>query len=140
MDGDLPMVKSLKGVKLAPRQHVKARAPRKVVLKPAPTTPANYIRQWREYRGIDSQAELARRTGLTRPTITRLERNNQGYRQRYLELIAAALDCTPAQLIGTDPNNVPAFVQIWKDIPREQHEHALELLRVLVPKTPSNKA
>ena len=65
--------------------------------------PGHYIRAWRLYRGLLTQAELAAKVGLTSQSISRLESGRMKYRQEILERIAEALDCTPADLIGRDP-------------------------------------
>jgi transcriptional regulator with XRE-family HTH domain len=72
--------------------------------------PAHYIRSWRLYRGLKTQAELAEKVGLTSQSISRLESGRMGYRQDILEKIAEALNCTPADLLGRDPATMPYAV------------------------------
>jgi transcriptional regulator with XRE-family HTH domain len=62
-----------------------------------------FIREWRVYRGMETQKELAEKTGLPRPTITRLENGVLPYRKFTLETIAAALDCTRGDLLDRNP-------------------------------------
>jgi DNA-binding Xre family transcriptional regulator len=70
------------------------------------SSPGHFIRAWRLYRGADTQAELAAKVGLTSQSISRLESGRMKYRQEILERIAQALDCTPADLLGRDPNTM----------------------------------
>ena len=73
----------------------------------------NCIAKWREYRGIESQSELAKLSGITRATVCRLENGTLPWRQWLLERLAAVLQCEPAQLITTNPKiNPPARMSL----------------------------
>lgn len=98
--------------------------------------PANYIRAWREFRGITSQGQMALKAGMTRPTISRLESGAMPYRQKALEQLARVLECTPSDLIGSDPNAMGAIFQIYERIPESLRPQALSALVALVPKKP----
>lgn len=72
-------------------------------------TSVNYVRAWREDRGL-TQAALARKVGVHRSTIKRLE-DGRPYNQRLLEQVAAALGCRPGDLISRQPTRAK---DIWK--------------------------
>ncbi len=55
----------------------------------------NEIRKLRKQRGLSS-TELAQRTGLSQPQVSRLENGKQGFRSETLARISKALDVTPA--------------------------------------------
>ena len=54
----------------------------------------NRIREERSRAGIDSQAELGRRTGICRTTLCALENNRKGLTIHNAMRIKAALGCT----------------------------------------------
>lgn len=59
----------------------------------------NNIKDIREAQGL-SQAELARRIGVTPATVSRLESGARKLSQDYLQMIARTLNCDPGDLIG----------------------------------------
>lgn len=62
----------------------------------------HYIRQWREKRGM-TQAELARKAGLSRTSTNRIEAGRQRPSLDNFDRIARALDVTVYQLqVGAD--------------------------------------
>lgn len=61
-----------------------------------------FVREWRKFRGL-SQETLAERAELSTPSISQLENGNQGFTDKSLAALAAALDCTPAALLSYDP-------------------------------------
>lgn len=66
--------------------------------------PRHFIQQWRLRKGM-TQEELASAVNMAVSTISQLENGKQGYSQATLEAVAAALDCTPADLISRPPAN-----------------------------------
>lgn len=56
------------------------------------------VAELREGRGW-SQAELARRSGVPQPTISRMEAGTESVNLRVLEKLASALEVHPAALI-----------------------------------------
>lgn len=58
---------------------------------------ATMIRAWREYLGM-TQQELAERSGMSQPSLARLEKGNSTPRTATLKKLAAAMDITVAQL------------------------------------------
>lgn len=78
--------------------------------------PGHYIRQWRERRK-ETQESLAEKVGLTHGAIHQLETGATGYRQKTLEAIAVALDCTPSELLEIDPTSMSSEqLQIVREI------------------------
>jgi transcriptional regulator with XRE-family HTH domain len=102
----------------------KSARPGRGAAKPA----ANCIRFWREFRGLKTQGELGRKSGVTRATISRLESGALPYRQSVLEKIAKALDCKPHDLIGVNPFEMADILQIYARIPAELRERAKRTL------------
>jgi len=67
-----------------------------------PAERPHYIREWRQFRGI-RKAELARRTGLSKASITRIERGSQQPPLDTLRQIGDALGVQVGMLISTPP-------------------------------------
>jgi transcriptional regulator with XRE-family HTH domain len=67
------------------------------------TPPGSFIRAWRLHRGMAS-SELAARVDVHRTQLHRVERGERPYTREFLEKAAAALGCTPGQLIDRHPN------------------------------------
>lgn len=104
-----------------------------------------YIRAWREYRGFSLDRLIDRlpegdngKPFITKTSLSRIERALQPYAQPLLEVLAEALQCTPADLIMRNPQDTEAPWSIWEKLKPAEKEHAIELLKA-VEKT-SNKA
>jgi transcriptional regulator with XRE-family HTH domain len=95
--------------------------------KTGPLRP-NFIAQWRRYRGL-TQDELAELMGVSKPTVSKIERSGQPYNQHFLEACAEALECEPADLLSRMPDDVGLIWQIWEGIPKERRRQAAEILR-----------
>lgn len=99
-----------------------------------------YIREWRKYRDI-TLVRLSQRTGISQPSLSRIERGLQPYSQGILEVLADALSCEPADLIGRlpgAPNELQVLVNLVppENAPalherRERASHAALGLRTL---------
>jgi transcriptional regulator with XRE-family HTH domain len=84
-------------------------------------TASNHIRDWRLFRGIKSQMELAERTvafdpekkGINRVTLARLENGVLRYNQGQIELIAKTLNVSPGELISVNPNDMGDIFAIY---------------------------
>jgi len=63
----------------------------------------NFIKEWREHRGL-TQDGLAERVGTSKGYLSQFETGARRYNQDFLERIATALGCAPADLLGRDPN------------------------------------
>jgi DNA-binding Xre family transcriptional regulator len=92
---------------------------------------ANHIRAWRLHRGFATQGDLAKKSGITRATISRLESGTLPYRQWQLEKLSVALDCKPHDLIGTDPNLSASIFQIYQSLSEAGQKRAIRLLQAL---------
>jgi transcriptional regulator with XRE-family HTH domain len=91
--------------------------------------PANYIRAWREYRGLNV-AELAKKAKLGVQTISSLESGEMDTSGKLLNQIADALDTTRGRLLDFDPNDVdPEALETFEAIPKERRGQALEILK-----------
>ncbi len=102
--------------------------------RPAASLP-NRIRPLREERGL-TQDTLAERMGTTKMQVSRLERGERRLTQGWMEKIAAALACHPADLLpgAAAPGQAPAARLQGELRPANDHEplHA-GLLRRDVP-------
>lgn len=67
-----------------------------------------YLRQWRTFRDL-TQEELAEKVEMTSSSISQLETGNQGFTDKSLARMAAALNCTPADLLVHDPQREDSF-------------------------------
>ena len=76
--------------------------------KPAPKVgQRQYLRDWRKHRKL-SQEELADRAGVTHGLISQLERGITGLTHDRLANLAAALDCSAADLLAGPPSDAKA--------------------------------
>lgn len=85
------------------------------------------MRAWRKHRGLTLQ-ELADATGIHKGALSRLEREDRDYHGSHLDLLAKALDCTPADLISRAPEAAESIVQIWDRIKPAQRDTARRIL------------
>lgn len=100
------------------------------------STKANNIRNWRLFRGIATQRELAALTeradpkgvGLQRVTICRLENGDGRYNQDHIEILAKTLRVSPRDLIGTDPMDAGDVFAIYAGLPEEKKRRAIKLM------------
>lgn len=99
-----------------------------------PMPQRHFIREWRKYRGW-SQDRLAEAVGVDQSKVARIERRKQGYDQQFLEDVALALNCTPADLITRDPSQPESIYSIWDQVPPERKAEAAEVIRVLTRRT-----
>ena len=91
--------------------------------------PANYIRAWREYRGL-TVADLAKKSKLGVQTINALESGEMDTSGKVLNQIGDALDTTRGRLLDVDPNDVdPDALETFQAIPKERRGQALEILK-----------
>lgn len=88
----------------------------------------NYLRQWREHRGL-TQAELANRVDTSTNMIQYLENGQRGLSAKWLRRLADALDTTPGHLLEHDPLEMPAdILDIWSHIDKRDRETAARIL------------
>jgi transcriptional regulator with XRE-family HTH domain len=98
-----------------------------------PAAETNFIRQWRLFRGIKTQGELADLSGLARPQISNLESGLQSYKQEHLEALAVPLKCTPSDLISVDPFKAGDIFTIYRALPETAKKAVDALVRQLHP-------
>lgn len=70
----------------------------------------NYIKEWRLFRGFETQRDLSRVCGLPSQTISRLEAHRLAYTPWSLQLLAKALKCHEGDLISRDPSKIDADI------------------------------
>jgi transcriptional regulator with XRE-family HTH domain len=64
--------------------------------------PLPYLRAWRQWRGL-SQAELATRAGIWRPTVTTVENGKTAATYATIGKLAEALDISREALLHDQP-------------------------------------
>jgi transcriptional regulator with XRE-family HTH domain len=99
--------------------------------EPPPMNARNYVREWREFRKL-KQEKLAEKAGYSAATISQLETGKQGYEEKTLVRLAAALDCEPSDLIAGPPELAPLVNQV-RNLPPDRREDVIDaLMRLLV--------
>lgn len=100
------------------------------MLIPKDGPPRHHVRQWRKFRGL-TQERLAERTPFSAGAISQLETGRTAYTQDMLEALAAALDCSPGDLISRDPYAEGDIVHLYNDLSPENKRVAIEMIKVL---------
>jgi transcriptional regulator with XRE-family HTH domain len=91
------------------------------IKKPVRTRSRHYIKQWREHRHV-SQTELALRCRVAQSTYQRIEAGKVPYNQDFLELCAAALLCSVADLLTHSPNDKSSAWSIMSSLLHQDQE------------------
>jgi|SRR5579862_1044743 transcriptional regulator with XRE-family HTH domain len=95
--------------------------------------PRNYLRAWREYRGL-KVAELAKRSGLGAQTINELESGATDIASKQLDVLAPALSTQRGFILDFDPKDAdPSIFDTVQSIPKERRSQALEILKTFRP-------
>jgi transcriptional regulator with XRE-family HTH domain len=106
----------------------------------ARTREPNFLRAWREYRGM-TQAKLAEAVDTTGAVISLLEAGERGLSDKWLRRLAPVLGTNPGHLLDMDPHDVDHdFLEIFNGMPKEMQEQAKSILRALrgdVPPLPA---
>jgi transcriptional regulator with XRE-family HTH domain len=89
-----------------------------------------FLREWRKHRGV-TQEGLADRIGIDRTIVSKIENGKLDYHQHFLEAVAYALMCEPADLLMRDPTAPEAIWSIWERIPPADRPKALAVLQAL---------
>ena len=89
-----------------------------------------FLREWRKHRNL-SQEALAGRLDINSGTLSRIERGEVPYNQRFLEAVADALGCEPADLIMRDPTDPAAIWSVWDNLSPPERKQALAVIRAL---------
>lgn len=89
--------------------------------------PPNVImRAWRDYRGL-TQDQLAKAAGYNRSFVYRVEAGAKRYSKKYLEAIAAVLQCSTGDLISHMPPSKTAD-EIWAELSLEERDTWAEFI------------
>jgi transcriptional regulator with XRE-family HTH domain len=78
-----------------------------------------FLREWRKHRGFSLEAAAAE-VGITKPTLSRIERGEIPYKQDLLENLGLLYGCHPAELLIQDPAEASNIVQIWERASHDQ--------------------
>lgn len=90
----------------------------------------NHLRAWREFRGL-TQAELAEKVGTTDNVISLLESGGRRLSDKWLYLLAPALQTRPGFLLEFDPSDADlSILQAIVDVDPSRKAEALQILRV----------
>lgn len=96
--------------------------------------PANgrghYIPEWREWKGL-TQEQVAGRTEMSVPQISKIENGHRDYRQSTLELFAFALGCEPKDLLGPPPSFRDEISETLAKVARLDPDRQAEVVRVV---------
>lgn len=91
----------------------------------------NYLRQWREYRGL-SQDDLAAAINTTKSVVSLLENEKRPLSSKWLRRIADALNTRPGYILDHDPNEVEADIfDLWSRMSDTERGQAANILRAL---------
>lgn len=109
-----------------------------------PPDAQNHIRNWRLYRGIKTQKELAELSiahdpegqGVIRGVICRLESGNTRYHAEHIAILSRTLRCSPRDLIGTNPNDAGDIFAVYAGLSEADKRRAAKLVADLRPKSP----
>jgi transcriptional regulator with XRE-family HTH domain len=96
------------GVNLCCYATIKIMGTRKKLTPSDDGKPRHFIKEWRNKRRMTLE-QLANAVDLAVSSISQLERGQQGYSQATLEALAAALGCSPVDLISRPPDNDNAW-------------------------------
>jgi len=103
----------------------------------APTPPGErvlqrtFIRQWRKKAGL-SQTALGAVLGVSTATISQIENAETGYKQEYLEAIAEAVGCDPADLLVRSPDDPEPIWRLWDLASAPQRKQIIRVTRALL--------
>ncbi|MFC2253477.1 helix-turn-helix domain-containing protein [Labrys portucalensis] len=97
-----------------------------------------YIKEWRLKRGLSLRRLEDRletlpdgKPMITHVSINRIEMSKQPYSQEVLEALAAALECTPAELISVDPNSENEMLELLRRLPADKYRQAINFIKFL---------
>ena len=89
----------------------------------------NYLRAWRELRRM-TQAQLAEKIETTGAVISLLESGDRRLSDKWLRKLSPVLGIPVGYLLDRHPEDTtPDVMDIWADIPEEQREQALDVLK-----------
>ncbi len=104
----------------------------------------NRIRELRMLAGL-SQQTVADRVGVSKVTISDLERGNMRLDVEYMKRIAAALNVTPADLLPLEANpwalsdDERAIIERYRNGNEEQRQQVQRMADVIIPWKPQSR-
>jgi transcriptional regulator with XRE-family HTH domain len=90
----------------------------------------HFIAEWRRHRQF-SQAALGAELGISKASVSRIERCIQPYTQDILEGVADVLDTEPGTLLSCKPEESDTLFSVWERIPKSGRRQALAVLEAL---------
>ena len=97
----------------------------------------HFIAEWRRHRAL-SQAALGAELGISKASVSRIERCLQPYTQDILEAIAEVLRTEPALLLSCTPEDSATVISAWERIPMSGRRQALAVLEALARTRPED--
>lgn len=95
-----------------------------------PLAVPTFLKQWREFRDL-TQEQLAEKIGQTGSSISQLERGKQGFGDKTLADLAAALECSPVDILAFDPKQPNSFWPLFHAAERLKGPMRQQLYNVL---------
>jgi transcriptional regulator with XRE-family HTH domain len=93
------------------------------------TPEKNYLRAWREYRGM-TQSALAEKVNTTGAVISLLESGQRGLGDKWLRRLAPVLGTTPGHLLEFAPQDADTdIMQVWNDIAEDDRPQVLQIVK-----------
>jgi transcriptional regulator with XRE-family HTH domain len=110
-----------------------AKAAQKKQIEPRGDRPLQrtFIEQWRRHLGWN-QTQLGRYLGVSTSTVSQIENAETGYKQEYLEGIAEAVGCDPADLLVRAPDDPRAIWSLWDRASKAQREQIVRVAAALL--------
>jgi transcriptional regulator with XRE-family HTH domain len=97
----------------------------------------NYLKAWREFRGL-TQEQLAERVSTNANMISYLESGERGLSAKWLRRLAPVLDTTPGMLLDHDPIALDSdIIDIWAHAGTRERRQISDIAKALV-KTGTN--
>ena len=90
-----------------------------------------FIRQWRKKAGMN-QSDLAEVLGVSTATVSQIENAETGYKQEYLERIAEAVGCDPADLLVRGPEDPQPIWRLWDGATAAQRKQIVRVAAALL--------
>lgn len=94
---------------------------------PAGQLQPTFIKAWRKKKGL-TQTQLGESVGVSTATISQIENSNTPYTQTHLERIAAALGCTPCDLLMRHPDDPEGIWSLWQRATPDQRARILGMI------------
>lgn len=95
-----------------------------------PEKPRFFFKEWRKHRGL-SQEELAEIVGVSASSVSQLENGKQGFTDTTLLALAAALSCSPGDLLMRNPLDHDAPWSIWDSVKKQEPERRKQIVAVV---------